>query len=78
MSANSNAKIISSNTATFTDIQIQADTKSISQEELANQITILITISASENAIPDIHKVLVGAQTDDVTVSKYLTVIIER
>ena len=73
-----NAEIISSNTAKFTDIQIQAETKNISQEELANQITILITISASESAIPDVHKVLVGAQTDDVTVSKYLTVIIER
>ena len=33
-----NAKIISSSTATFTDIQVLAETKSISKQELANSI----------------------------------------
>ncbi len=38
---------------------------------------ITTTVSASEDALPGTYKVLLGAQTDEVSVSKYLTVIIE-
>ncbi len=38
---------------------------------------ITVIISASENALPGTYKVLLGAQTDEVSVSKFLTVIIE-
>ena len=38
---------------------------------------IAATISASENAPPGTYKVLLGAQTDEVSVSKFLTVVIE-
>lgn len=38
---------------------------------------VVTTISASENAIPGEYKILVGANTDDVSVSKFITVIIE-
>jgi len=38
---------------------------------------IAATISASENAPTGTYKVLLGAQTDEVSVSKFLTVIIE-
>jgi len=37
-----------------------------------------VSISASDNALPDVHKVLIGAQTDDLVVSKFVTVIIEQ
>ena len=38
---------------------------------------ITATIFASEDALPGTYKVLLGAQTDEVSVSKFLTVIIE-
>ena len=41
--------------------------------------TIVITtmISASDNALPGTYKILLGTQSGDVTISKFLTVIIE-
>ena len=36
-----------------------------------------IEISASEQAIPGTYKILLGGQTSDVAISKYLTVIVE-
>jgi len=36
-----------------------------------------ITVSSSENAVPGTYKVLLGAQIDEVSVSKFLTVVIE-
>ena len=38
---------------------------------------ITATIFASEDALPGTYKVLLGAQTDEISVSKYLTVVIE-
>ena len=38
---------------------------------------ILTTITASENAVPGTYKVLLGAQLDEVSISKFLTIIIE-
>ncbi|HUT06366.1 MAG TPA: lyase [Nitrosopumilaceae archaeon] len=38
---------------------------------------ILATISASDDAIPGTYKALIGAQTDEVSVSKFVTIIIE-
>jgi uncharacterized membrane protein len=37
----------------------------------------MATISASEDALPGTYKVLLGAQTDEVSVSKFVTVVIE-
>ena len=34
-------------------------------------------ISASDNALPGTYKILLGTQSGDVTISKFLTVIIE-
>jgi uncharacterized membrane protein len=39
--------------------------------------SVAATILASEDAIPGTYKVLLGAHTDEVSVSKFLTVIIE-
>ena len=41
------------------------------------QKPIAATISASDDAIPGTYKALVGAQTDEVSVSKFITVVIE-
>jgi len=38
---------------------------------------VVTTISASEEAIPGEYKILVGANTEDVSVSKFVTVVIE-
>jgi virginiamycin B lyase len=40
-------------------------------------ITITTMISASDNALSGTYKILLGVQSDDVTISKFLTVIIE-
>ena len=40
-------------------------------------VTLNIEISASDNALPGTYKILLGVQSDDVTISKFLTVIIE-
>lgn len=40
--------------------------------------TVTFSILAGDDALPDIHKVLLGAATDDVVISKYVTVIIEQ
>ena len=73
-----NAEIVSTSTASFSDILLNHDITGFSRQDLSSQMTIPITISASESALPDIHKVLFGVQTDDLVVGKYLTVIIER
>jgi len=70
--------LISSTTAPFSDITVDIVPPPNFPLDFDGPRVIEFYIRASEDALPDIHKVLVGAQTDDVTVSKYLTVIIER
>ena len=36
-----------------------------------------IEISASDDALPGTYKILLGGQTSDIAISKYLTVIVE-
>jgi len=36
-----------------------------------------VTITASQEAVPGIYKILLGAQTESVSVSKFVTVVIE-
>ena len=38
---------------------------------------ITFTLSASEDALPGEFKILLGANTEDVSISKFLTVVIE-
>jgi virginiamycin B lyase len=40
-------------------------------------ITIQTTISASEDAVPGTYKILLGAQSSEIAISKYVTVTIE-
>jgi len=70
--------VTSSTTAPFSDLIITHDAPNEFQLNADSPRTIEISISASENAIPDIHKILLSAQTDDLVVSQFVTVIIEQ
>ena len=72
-----NLSVTSSTTAPFPDLIIKHDAPNVFQLNGNSPRTVEVTISASENAIPDIHKILLSAQTDDLVVSQFVTVIIE-
>ena len=46
-------------------------------DDLSETIMIPTMISASDDALPGTYKILLGTQSGDVTISKFLTVIIE-
>ena len=71
-----NVSIVISTTATFSDLIIESeiDNLYLNNDEIQ---TISITITANENSLARTHKVLVGVQTADVTISKYITIKIE-
>jgi len=71
-----NASIVIATTATFADLIIESkiDTLNLNNDETQ---TIPITITANEKSLTRTHKVLVGIQTEDVTISKYITIKIE-
>jgi len=73
-----NLSIVSSNTAEFSDLVVENNAQDPFQLDSNNTKTIQVSISASDNALPDVYKVLIGAQTDDLVVSKFVTVIIEQ
>ncbi len=70
--------ITSSTTANFSDLIIKHNAPNSFKLNDDSPKTIDITISVSENAIPEIHKILISAQTDDLVVSQFVTVIIEQ
>lgn len=70
--------IASSTTAQFSDLMIKHDAPTSFKLNGNSPKTIEVTISASENALPDVHKILFSARTDDLVVSKFVTVIIEQ
>ena len=74
----SNISIISSDTAEFSDLIVEHNAPDTFMSDSNTPIIVQVTISASDNALPDVHKVLIGAQTDDLVVSKFVTVIIEQ
>jgi len=70
-----NISIVTSNTSDFSDLTVDFD-----QSELSlgiDKSIISVSITASESSLSGTHKVLIGAQNDDVTISKYVTVTIE-
>jgi len=68
--------LVSTSTAAFDDLSVKSSVTSI--ELNSNEpISIPIQISASENALSGTYKILLGGQTDDVTISKYLTLKVE-
>jgi len=64
----------SSTTSLFSDIVIESKPKQLDLDDGSKTISIQIT--ASENALPDTHKVLLGVYNNDVAVSQFITVTI--
>ena len=62
----------SSTTSLFSDIIVTYDVNELLDESK----TVQIQITASENALPDTHKVLLGVYNNDVAVSQFITVTI--
>ena len=62
----------SSSTSTFSDIIITHE----NNFSLSDKTTISVEIMASEYALSGTHKVLLGAYTDDIAVSQFITVTI--
>ena len=68
--------VITGTTATFSDLIIEPERVDLNLSYDALP-TIPLTITANENALTTTHKVLVGVQAQDVTISKYVTIKIE-
>jgi len=68
-----NVTITYSSTAQFSDIVINTDIDQFQLDSDGPRV-IRTSITANKNALDNIHKVLIGAQTDEVTISKYVTV----
>jgi len=66
------ASVNSSSTSTFSDIIITYE----NNFSLSDKTTISVEIMASEHALSGTHKVLLGAYTDDIAVSQFITVTV--
>ena len=66
------ASVNSSSTSTFSDIIITHE----NNFSLSDKTTITVEITASEHALSGTHKILLGAYTDDIAVSQFITVTI--
>ena len=71
-SSNNTVSINSSSTSTFSDIIITHE----NDFSLSDKTTISVEIMASEHALSGTHKVLLGAYTDDIAVSEFITVTV--
>jgi len=67
------ASVNSSSTSTFSDIIITHENNFLLSDSVT---TITVEITASEHALSGTHKVLLGAYTDDIAVSQFITVTI--
>jgi len=61
----------------FLSIDLTNGTPEIFQLDFDGPRPIHTTISASEDAVPGTYKVLLGAQSSDIAISKFVTVTIE-
>jgi len=66
------ASVNSSSTSTFSDIVITHE----NNFSLSDKTTISVEIMTSEHALSGMHKVLLGAYTDDIAVSQFITVTV--
>ena len=73
----SNVSLILSSSQEFLQILADSSVANSFQLDFDSPRTIATTISSAEDAIPGTYKLLLGAQIDEVSVSKFLTVIIE-
>lgn len=70
--------ISTATTALFSDIILKNNVPAIFQLNSNEPKQVEISITVGENALPDVHKVLVGAHTDEVAIAKYITLIVEQ
>lgn len=68
------ASFVHADTSQFSDIAVESDTPLFMLGAAGGEQEAEITVSARNSALATDHKVLLGARTGDVTVSKYVTV----
>jgi virginiamycin B lyase len=73
----SNVSLILLTTHEFLNVDLVNDTPEKFQLDFDAPRPIYTTISASDDAVPGTYKVLLGAQSPDVAISKFVTVTIE-
>jgi virginiamycin B lyase len=66
-----------STTHDFLTVNFIYDSVEIFELDSDDPVAVYVEISASDDAIPGTYKILLGAQLSDITISKFLTVIIE-
>ncbi len=69
--------LIFSETHEFLNVAADSNVSHTFKLDFDAQKPIAATISATDDAIPGTYKALLGAQTDEVSVSKFITVVIE-
>ncbi len=72
INTNQNTELLSKVTSEFSDITVQIPTKQISQSQ-----SIPVSIITSESALPGQYKVLLSARSADITVSEFVTIVIQ-
>ena len=65
-----------STTSLFTDLIINPESTEFYSNDSGSE-SIMVQITASDSALPDTHKVLLGAYNDEIAISKFITVTIE-
>ena len=65
-----------STSSLFTDLIINPESTEFYSNDLGSE-SIIVQITASESALPDTHKILLGAYNDEIAISKFITVTIE-
>ena len=65
-----------STTSLFTDLIINPESTEFYSNDSGSE-SIIVQITASESALPDTHKILLGAYNDEIAISKFITVTIE-
>ena len=66
-----------STTHDFLDVDLIHDSVNTFKLNSDDSVAVHVEISASDDALPGTYKILLGAHSSDVTISKFLTVIIE-
>ena len=69
--------LVLSATHEFLNVNLVDDTPETFQLDFDGPRPIQTTISASDDAVPGTYKILLGVQSSDIAISKYVTVTIE-
>ena len=73
----SDVSLILSDPHEFLNVATESQVPSTFQLDFDAPRPITAKINASEDAIPGTYKVLLGAETEEVSISKFVTVVIE-